>query len=101
MNIFAMLCRVMVISLFVLLTFAWLKDDARLLEMAKETQNKTFNCRKSAESAGGIVEDTDQAGKRDQELAIMRGWIVRQVRLSYIKGLGGAIIIMWLAQLGK
>ena len=101
MNIFAMLCRVMVISLFVLLTLSWLKDDARLLEMAKETQNKTTNCRKSAVSAGGIVEDTDQAGERDQELAIMRGWIVRQVRLSYIKGLGGAIIVMWLAQLGK
>lgn len=101
MNILVMMCRITVITAFVLLTFAWLKDDARLLEMAKETQNKTTNCRKSAVSAGSIVEDTDQAGERDQELAIMRGWIVRQVRLSYIKGLGGAIIVMWLAQLGK
>lgn len=101
MNIFVILCRITVITEFVLLTLAWLKDDARLLEMAKEAQNKTANCRKGVESAGGIVEDTDQAGKRDQELAIMRGWIVRQVRLSYIKGLGIVIITMWLAQLGK
>lgn len=101
MNILVMMCRITVITAFVLLTFAWLKDDARLLEMAKETQNKTTNCRKSAVSAGSIVEDTDQAGERDQELAIMRGWIVRQVRLSYIKGLGIVIISMWLAQLGK